>query len=343
MRIGPEGGSSKPTSTMWVGIMGQYDSTRSTNITDIKGAASYVRLASASAADVANATSAGVKVIDCICTDISGGYGPGVYDLGGVSAINATDWANYAYNWFNSLPAASQSDVVAIEVLNEPYGWWFWGGDAANPTAANQANANAYAALLKAVNAKFRQQPFQACKCRPLILASWDYQWGGEVWNPSNPKATKYVNSPVNNYIDGVTVHPYLGRGDRSLAAKGNQAQVTAAYNATGKPVYVTEVGWSTAWGQNTGDWLQWHEADQATNMTNFVTWAQGTGYVNAVIIFTMRDYTMGKGTQTDPTVWDWYGIERSDGSHKPSYDALAQFRSVPRRPRVVPAPSGRG
>jgi hypothetical protein len=83
---------------------------------------------------------------------------------------------------------------------------------------------------------------------------------------------------------------------------------------ASGKPVYVTEVGWPTAVGQPcTGDSQQWSEADQATNITNFITWAEGTGYVNMVMIFGLRDY----GTN------NWYGVERKDGTKKPSYAAL--------------------
>ena len=82
----------------------------------------------------------------------------------------------------------------------------------------------------------------------------------------------------------------------------------------TGKPVYVTEIGWPTALGQpSTGDSLQWSQADQATNLTNFMDWARGTGYVGAAVYFNYRDY----GTNM------WYGIESASGTKKPAYDAL--------------------
>jgi exo-beta-1,3-glucanase (GH17 family) len=79
-------------------------------------------------------------------------------------------------------------------------------------------------------------------------------------------------------------------------------AGVTAAHTDTGKPVWITEVGWPTAVSQPaTGDSLQWTELEQAQNIFNFVTWSAKTGYVAAVTIFGYRDY----GTN------DWYGVER--------------------------------
>lgn len=87
----------------------------------------------------------------------------------------------------------------------------------------------------------------------------------------------------------------------------------------TGGPIYITEIGWPTAVGQPaTGDSLQWTEAEQATNVTNFIAWCHDTGYVAEAVYFNYRDY----GTNA------WYGVVRSDGSHKPAYEALRQAAS---------------
>lgn len=84
----------------------------------------------------------------------------------------------------------------------------------------------------------------------------------------------------------------------------------------TGGPIYITEVGWPTAVGKPaTGDSLQWTESEQAANVTNFIAWCHGTGYVAEVVYFNYHDF----GTK------NWYGVVRSDGSHKPSYKALRQ------------------
>ncbi len=110
-------------------------------------------------------------------------------------------------------------------------------------------------------------------------------------------------------------MHPYGGASGSTGGALGNRASVEAAHAESGKPVYVTEVGWPTDVGQpSTGDSQQWSEAQQAANITRFVAWARSTGYVAMVDIFGYVDY----GTN------DWYGIERRDRSHKPAFAALA-------------------
>jgi hypothetical protein len=170
---------------------------------------------------------------------------------------------------------------------------------------------------LKAVHEAFVQEFGSS---RPLILASYDgghdneVAWGEKVWNEATNGGID-----VNDYVDGVTVHPY-GFGGLLSAALGDRATVQAAHAQTGKPVYVTELGWSTATGlPGLGDQLQWGETEQAVNIYNFVTWARSTGYVAAVEIFNYRDY----GTE------DFWGIERwgnpagPNGSRKPSYYAL--------------------
>jgi len=250
---------------------------------------SYVRLNTNSS--IAGWTAAGVKVINDMA---------GPYNAGGVSAINATQWAATAVAWYRANPAAA-----AIEVLNEPAGSWFWGSEAESP-----ANEAAYANLLNVVHAAFVKEFGSA---RPLILGSYgsasafEGEWGPAWWRDVNHES-----------VDGVSVHPYGGTGNRSASAEGNRAQVAQAHEQTGKPVYVTEVGWPTAVGQPaTDDSLQWSEAEQAQNITNFIDWAKSTGYVANVTIFNYRDY----GTN------DWYGIESSSGRRKPAYAALAALR----------------
>ena len=61
------------------------------------------------------------------------------------------------------------------------------------------------------------------------------------------------------------------------------------------------------------GRWF--YDVEQAANITNFIAWAHDTNYVAEVVYFNYRDY----GSNA------WYGIARSDGSHKPAYEALRQ------------------
>ncbi len=290
----PESEKSQPgsplTGPMWVGVdVGGWPSQFAP---DVAGAADYVRLDQPSS--IAGWTAAGVKVIDVI---------DGPENSGGVSAINATEWAAAAVAAVRANP-----EIAALEVLNEPGNKWMgWGSE-----AGDTANAAAYDHLLKVVHeamvANFGSH-------YPRLLASYDggegpTTWGEEMW-AAEPN--------VGNYINGITLHTYGGTSNRTTSALGARDRVETAHaQHPNIPIYVTEVGWPTAVGQPpTGDSLQWTEAEQAANITNFITWAKATGYVADVTIFNYRDY----GTN------DFYGIETAKGVHKLSYAALAAFK----------------
>jgi hypothetical protein len=278
------------TGPMWVGVdAGGWPSSFAS---DIAGAASYVRLESPSS--ISGWTAAGLKVIDDMA---------GPYNSGGVAAVNATEWAAKAVAEVKANP-----QIAAIEVLNEPGNQWIgWGS-----SAGDAANAAAYDHLLKVVHEAFVAN---FGSDYPAILASYDggegpTTWGQEMW-AAEPN--------VGNYINGVTLHSYGGTSNRTHSALGDREQIEKAHSQhPDMPIYITEVGWPTAVGQpSTGDSFQWTESEQAQNITNFVDWAKGTGYIQDVTIFNYRDY----GTN------DWYGIESASGAHKLSYTALAAFK----------------
>jgi len=261
---------------------------------DVASVVNTVRVSAGSESNVAPWTSLGVKVI---------ALRAGPYNSGGVSALNASEWASEATSWVRANP-----QVLAVEVLNEPGGNWFWGSN-----AESSANRLAYAHLLEVVHADF-VSAFGSK--RPLILASYDgghdssVAWGEGWWPHVNPEA-----------VDGVTVHPYGGNsgfvsGSRAQAAEGNRAQVTKAHEQTGKPVYVTELGWPTCECGATSSSSQWSGQEQAANITSFVTWARSTGYVADVTIFGYRDYGASGPTMN-------FGIETWGGRRKPAYAAL--------------------
>ena len=267
--------------------------------TDIAGAVKYVRMDSrfASDSEVGGAAAAGVSVASWL-------FGTG-------GSIGAIDPASYAaevvallkrYGRGGTFWQGKKRDLGsrAVEVLNEPGNPTFW----SDPT-----NYAAYVNLLKTVHEALAANFPQAI--RPQVLASWD---GGE--GPSSAFGPGWAALGGLSWCDGVTVHPYGGADGGDGGALGGHEDVEKARAVTGKPVSVTEVGWPTAVGQpGTGDSQQWTEAQQAENITNFVRWARSTEYIAMVLIFNYVDY----GTNT------WYGIERTDRSHKPSFAALAK------------------
>ena len=195
---------------------------------DIASGLSAVRWDSSSGEPLSDYTSQGLKA------DIAFS---GPYSSSGVSSIDASSWASSAISWYQSNCGGSAVTCPSIEVLNEPGGTWFWGS-----SAMSQSNANAYDSLLQTVYNAFHSKYGASA---PKILGSYDgghssdIQWGQELYAG---------NANVGNYVDGWTMHPY-GSCD-STVNSGHQNLVQQAHANTGKPIYITEVGWPT----NSGD-----------------------------------------------------------------------------------------
>jgi len=184
--------------------------------------------------------------------------------------------------------------ATTAELINEPGNPYFY---------PDYGNIALYASLTKAVHAALEANFAPAV--RPKLLVSYD---GG--FNGSEYGRALFADGAV---ADGVTVHPYGGHGPES--ALGNHERVVQAHAGTGLPVYVTEVGWPTDTAAGaTGDSDQWSEQQQAENLTSFMNWARGLGYVADVTYFNYADYAPN----------NWYGIVDSSGTrHKPAYEAL--------------------
>ena len=193
--------------------------------------------------------------------------------------------------------------ATTAEIVNEPGNPNFWGSGATS-------NERAYAQTIETVAARTATLAHP-----PRLLVSFDGGYEGDGYG----RALIADDPHLLRLGLGWTVHPYGGHG--SSSALGNRPRVTEAYAATHQPVYVTEVGWPTAVGQQpTGDRLQWSEAQQAANITSFVDWARSLGYVADVTYFNYADY----GTN------NWYGIVNTTGTrHKLSYDTLKSLSGI--------------
>jgi hypothetical protein len=210
--------------------------------------------------------------------------------LGG---INAESMAAEIVKWFQAY--GPQTKAVTCELLNEPGNPYFW---------SDPKNYTAYGNLILTVHAALAAELANP----PTILVSYDGGYEGDGWGAALLEAV-----PALNALDiAFTVHPYGGHGANS--AEGGRARVTEA-GATGKPVYVTEVGWPTdISAAPTGDSLQWTEAQQVENIESFYKWATSLGYVKGVTLFNYADYKPN----------NWYGIVDEAGTrHKQSYAAL--------------------
>lgn len=282
----------KPPSSMVIGVDSGGWGGSSTFSDLANGGIHYVRTSSPEARFVEpEGSAAGVHIATVI-------FGTG----GSIGEISAAGYAAEIKSYFAKYGLAGG---LTVEVLNEPGNRVFWG---------DPANYTAYAVLAKAVHEALATLPVGS---RPAELCSWD---GGEASpNPNKTWGQGIKAAGALPYCDGVTVHPYGGRTGGDGGALGGRADVELAHSESGKPVYVTEVGWPTAVDQPpTGDSQQWTEAQQAANITGFMQWAASTGYIPMVIYFNFVDYASN----------DFYGIETEQRKHKLGFAALAEASS---------------
>lgn len=264
---------------------------------DLGGVVNTLRVEDASGEALSGYAGAGFHVIDLV----------NHYSTSGVQSINREAFANEAL-----ARAQAHPNIVATEIENEPQNPYFWGS-----SSESAASIEGYAALVNVVAAKFAAAYASDPAAMPKLLWSADggfrgvSTWGRPVYEHLSAQARELTYP---------TVHPYGGTVERLHSAEGNRARVTEAHELTGKPVWVTEIGWPTALGQpNTGDSMQWSEAEQAANIEHFVEWAAAYGGVGDVSVFCYRDYSTN----------DWYGIESHEGKRKSSYYTLKSLSAT--------------
>jgi hypothetical protein len=131
----------------------------------------------------------------------------------------------------------------------------------------------------------------------------------------------------LGKYFDGVAVHPY--GGDPAIFTPRANADGQPAYRiarvhgqliAAGygdKPLWVTEIGWSTCSGAD----VCVSEAQQATFLRTFLKLADTTwrSYVRAAFVYDLRDVAPNPIDDREA----WFGLVRPDLSHKPAWQVL--------------------
>jgi hypothetical protein len=214
--------------------------------------------------------------------------------------------------------------VAGYEIWNEPDENQFWhpGPDPVK-----------YTALLKAAYAGIKSGDPSATVVSGPTTGN-NYQWLQSLYN----------NGAGGNF-DAVAVHTdtaCLDRGPDAFYRENNLlARYTflgyrtvhdtmAANGDGGKPIWMSELGWSSTGGGPTscsrGQWAGQKpsgvsEPDQASNLTKAYQCLANDSYVTKADWFTLRD-TTGNGTDE----LNHYGLLHTDGSPKPS---LSAFRAV--------------
>jgi polysaccharide biosynthesis protein PslG len=235
---------------------------------------------------------------------------------------------------WSSRPDLSPRPIAAVELWNEPWGWWFW---KPNPDPA------AYARLARAGAAavKDARPGVKTLLSGDLLLIRRDGTAG--PWLDAVLDADRSLGS----LIDVYSTHPYPSPRDRSPLDttsappyRFDRADLTrsiAAAHGAPKPIWITEVGWSTATGVSDAV----SEETQAEYLRLAVGNAFGKQRVERMFVFGW-DRSNGVAGDREGN----YGLQRADGSMKPAWAVLGQPIAVDAGPAPPPrvssaAPSG--
>jgi hypothetical protein len=134
----------------------------------------------------------------------------------------------------------------------------------------------------------------------------------------------------LGRYFDALSIHPY--GGNPAVQTPGANVDTEpgylierahaelAAHGDGNKPVWVTEIGWSTC----SGPGVCVTEGQQALYLAELLRLSVTTwrSYVRAVFVYDLRD--IGPAPASDPEAW--YGLLRPDLTRKPAWSVLHAF-----------------
>jgi Glycosyl hydrolase catalytic core len=207
------------------------------------------------------------------------------------------------------LPARPASH---LELYNEPF---LPAGDDPSPGPA------AYARLVRAaVPVARRANP----RVRFLIAGETTWTSDFETYRPW--MEALYAAVPeLGRYFDALSIHPYSADPPTHYTPRADTRWQTprieeirrtlTAHGDSGKPVWVTEIGWSTC--PDHPDCVG--EARQAAYLRSFFSLARRRWpYVDAVVVYHLRDHP-GDGDDKEA----FFGLVRADRGQKPAWHAL--------------------
>jgi hypothetical protein len=241
-----------------------------------------------------------------------------------------TTFANAAGDFASHI--ATVGGAVAYEVWNEEDETQFWGA---------AVDAGRYAAILKAAYPAIKAgDPSAKVLLGPLTGNNYGFLQqvyaagaGGSFDAAAVHTDTAcLVDPPSSYYRENGQVARFTFLGFRSVH------DVMVANGQGDKPIWMTELGWTTATSTcGRGMWAGQKpagvsEAQQAANLREAYHCLAGYPYVQAGLWFTLKD------TNSHGDELDHYGLQRFDGSHKPSWDA---FHSVATAGDTLTSPCG--
>jgi Big-like domain-containing protein len=246
------------------------------------------------------------------------------------AATDPTGFADFAAEFAAAMH--SVGGATAYEVWNEEDETEFWGA---------AVDAAHYSAILKAAYPRIKAAD-PGAKVLLGPLTGNNYNFLGQVYAAGagasfdaaavHTDTACLVDPPSSFYRDGADVARFTFLGFRTVH------DVMVAHGDGAKPIWMTELGWTTTtstcargmWAGQKPSGVS--EAAQAANLREAYHCLAGYPYVEAAMWFTLKD------SNANGDELDHYGLQRTDASHKPSWDA---FRSVATQGDQLTGPCG--
>jgi hypothetical protein len=238
---------------------------------------------------------------------------PSTY-AGAVAALAARYGAQGSF--WTSHPTLTADPIGTVELINEPY---FSNGDSGDYNPAR------YAQLVKA-SATAGRAANPAVKY--LLSAEVTGVQHGSTWTDWVDALYQAVPN-LNNYFDGVAIHPYGADFTGLSGLAGNQMRRTEllrqeflSHGAADKPMWITEIGWPTCTNAGeAGGQRCTTEAGQVAELNALIGYLKGgwAPYVQGVFLYHYQDFSTN-ATDSEAN----YGMTTVNGQAKP---ILALFK----------------
>jgi hypothetical protein len=245
-----------------------------------------------------------------------------VTDSGGVAA-NVSAYADFA-------KAAAQhfgDKVDYWEVWNEQNLSGFWGG---------QPDAAAYTQILKAAYTAIKSVDADDFVISGGLSPAPD---SGSGWQSAASFLQQMYANGAADYFDALGFHPYSWPLMPNNTASWNGFQIMqttirdlmVANGDADKQIWMTEFGAPTDGGSGAVS-----EADQATMLQQAITFQQNTSWAGPLLYYSYQD--RGSDSWSGYSTESFFGLTRTDGSHKAAYDVFKNGAGTVAAP-VTPIP----
>jgi hypothetical protein len=212
-------------------------------------------------------------------------------------------------------PDLTPHPLAAVEIWNEPWGYWAW---APNPDPA------AYGRLVMAAGPAIRA----ADPSVQILVTGDDHVVRTDGAQGNFVQAMLAATPGIGSYVDAWSVHPYpdpkttgpqVANPIEYSFDRVTLTQSEAAAAGVSRPIWITEIGWTTAIGSSDAV----TEATQAQYLSQAlgITLGQWRSMVAKVFVYTWAQDTTNV---SDPEAH--FGLRRSDGSMKPAWAAVTSY-----------------